>query len=142
MFSLSSRHGWVAVYMGFTLVLAGCTLPSPMTCQPGEQAQVHDVLCFGTDRPGGRVTDEQWANFLAEVVTPHFPDGLTVLSGQGQWRSNSGEIIRESTHVLSLVHRQEPTVGPAIDTIVTTYKQRFQQESVLRVRSAACVSFR
>ncbi|WP_406828376.1 DUF3574 domain-containing protein [Microbulbifer sp. ARAS458-1] len=128
--------------LGTLVPLAGCTLPAPLACQPGEQAQIHDLIYFGTDKPDGRVTDAQWAEFLAGVVTPHFPAGLTVLSGQGQWRDDTGEIIREDSHVLSLVHRQEPSVGPAIEEITTTYKRRFQQESVLRVRSAVCVSFR
>ncbi|MBL8529464.1 MAG: DUF3574 domain-containing protein [Burkholderiales bacterium] len=35
------------------------------------------MLYFGTDKPSGRVTPEDWAQFLSETVTPRFPAGLT-----------------------------------------------------------------
>lgn len=35
---------------------------------------------FGRNRPGGEVSEEQFQKFLQTVVTPRFPDGLTVVS--------------------------------------------------------------
>ena len=122
--------------------LSACTHHTTFDCQTEEERQIHERLYFGTEKTDGVVTDAEWADFLATVVTPHFPDGLTVHSGRGQWRGASGDIVREQSHMLSLVHRQGPKVEPAIDEIIRVYKQRFQQESVLRVRSDACVSFR
>ena len=41
---------------------------------------------------GGEVSEEEWRAFLETEVTPRFPDGLTVLTAYGQWRSRSGEV--------------------------------------------------
>ena len=36
-------------------------------------------LYFGRDKNDGtQVSDEEWSKFLDEIVTPKFPDGLTV----------------------------------------------------------------
>src|SRR3546814_6622081 len=67
-------------------------------------------LYFGTQRPGGApVTAAEWAGFLDEEVTPRFPDGLTVLEGNGQWRNSKGVITRETATVLVILY--EPAAG-------------------------------
>jgi len=80
------------------------------------------------------VSDTAWAVFVAEVVTPRFPAGLTVWSAMGQWRGPDGRIRREPSFVLELVL---PAGGvdsdAAIAAIIAEYKRRFHQESVLRV---------
>jgi hypothetical protein len=100
-----------------------------------------ESLYFGTASPNGPVTPEQWTAFLAETVTPRFPQGLTVLPASGQWRSGAGEIAREESYVLNIVHAGTATEDSLFDEVVAAYKNRFQQESVLRVRSDVCVSF-
>jgi hypothetical protein len=84
------------------------------------------------------VTDSAWAAFVTEVVTPHFPAGLTVWPATGQWRESNGRIQREPSFVLELVL---PTRTAASDTAITAiiaeYKRRFRQEAVLRVRMPA-----
>ena len=48
-------------------------------------------LLFGLGkREGGTISDADWAAFLDAEVTPRFPAGLTVLSGYGQWRGDTG----------------------------------------------------
>ncbi|MBY6190124.1 DUF3574 domain-containing protein [Microbulbifer agarilyticus] len=111
-------------------------------CKPGEQLEIHDQLFFGTETFTGEVSDAEWRDFLANAVSPRFPNGFTVLSGRGQWRGSSGEIVRERSKVLLLVHRETAESDTAIGELVDIYKRRFQQESVLRVRSPVCVSFR
>ena len=51
------------------------------------------------------VSDEAWQDFLAEEITPRFPDGLTVLDAAGQWRDATGSLVRERTKLL-LIPRQ------------------------------------
>src|SRR5687768_12410641 len=59
---------------------------------------VTDRLYFGRGvRDGETVSDSAWAAFLREVVTPRFPDGLTVYRAEGQWREDDGLILREQT---------------------------------------------
>ena len=55
------------------------------SCQAGETGLVRDVLYFGRNRPaGGEVADADWEAFLGAVVTPRFPDGLTIVEAHGQ----------------------------------------------------------
>jgi hypothetical protein len=95
-----------------------------------------DTLYFGTQRQdAGVVSDGEWRQFLAEVVTPRFPDGLTWWHAEGQWRDTKGAIEHERTYVLQLVHSSDARVNGDVAAIVAEYKRRFAQESVLQVRS-------
>ena len=100
-----------------------------------------DTLYFGTATPSGTVGDDEWDSFLREVVTPGFPQGFTTWRAQGQWRGASGEVIREATHALQVVHEPKARAEEAMGTIVSRYKSRFGQESVLRVRVPACMAY-
>lgn len=122
------------------LTVSACaTQPSPR-CSAGQQPSISDLIYFGTEKPGGIVSDEEWAVFLREVVTPRFPDGLTTWRASGQWRSADGSLTREDSHVLNLVHAGDAKAEGAIGALIGEYKTRFRQEAVLRVRSDACVS--
>jgi len=93
-------------------------------------------LYFGRSIPdGGMVTDEQWEEFLAEVVTPRFPDGFTILKGIGQYREKSGKIISEPSQVLIFLYSSKTKTESRakIEEIRKEYVKRFKQESVLRV---------
>ena len=93
-------------------------------------------LYFGTDIKGGmQVTVEDWDKFLAEEVTPKFPDGFTVLEGYGQYRATNGKIVRENSKVLILLYpvKNRRSASRKIEQIRTAYKKAFQQESVLRM---------
>lgn len=98
-------------------------------------AFVRTELFFGTAKPNGAVTDEEFAIFVDEVVTPLFPDGLTVLKADGQFRGADGVTIKERSFVLVLLYPVESQKAGSrhIDTIRATYLDRHDQESVLRV---------
>ena len=97
---------------------------------------------FGMSRRNGRnIGDAEWRGFLAEQVTPRFPDGLTVLPGYGQWRNRAGKITREPMRLLLIVLEPSVDSETRIEAIRAGFKHRFQQDSVLRVDSTACVSF-
>ena len=49
------------------------------------------------------VSEEAFEDFLAEVVTPLFPDGLSVIDVAGQFRDNEGNVVREPTKLLILL---------------------------------------
>jgi len=124
------------------LLLASCASVPPYTiCRTGEQKAVMDSLYFGTAMPGGRVTAEDWQSFLAEVITPRFPEGLTAWAAAGQWKDATGGLQKEDSYVLHLIHGDTGEADRSIHEIVTSYKERFHQEAVLRVRSPACMSF-
>jgi hypothetical protein len=121
--------------------LLGCALLEKPACASGEKAAISDVLYFGMEKPsGGTVTQEEWSTFLRTVVTPRFPAGLTVWPASGQWRGADGQVVREDSYVLNLLHPLDNAAEDSIHAIVDEYKSRFAQEAVLRVRSHACMS--
>jgi len=129
------------VLIALFCALAGCATTGNSACRPGEQSTVSDLLYFGMAKPtGGFVTPEEWDDFLRTVVTPRFPDGLTSWPASGQWRGADGQVVREDSRVLQLLHPATAASGQAIDEIIAGYKTRFAQEAVLRVRSATCTS--
>ena len=117
-----------------------CTMGAAPGCAATERRLVQDLLYFGTAKPTGVVTPAEWTDFLGDVVTPRFPQGLTVWQASGQWRGADGAIVREPSFVLSLIHPADEASEAAIRAIIGEYKARFRQEAVLRVRSQACVS--
>lgn len=123
------------------MIAAGCATPSSPACRAGEDAVVADTLYFGTNRPGGVVRDAEWQAFLAAVVTPRFPQGITSWQANGQWRSANGAIEHEASHVLQLVHADTAETERAVREVMDDYRKRFEQEAVLRVRLPACTSF-
>jgi hypothetical protein len=100
-------------------------------------------LYFGTEKPNGSaVTPQEFEDFVDEIVTPRFPEGLTLLSGDGQWRDSAGTIIEEESNLLILLYPlDDEEADGEIEQIREAYKDFFQQESVLRVDSYSRVSF-
>lgn len=100
-------------------------------------------LYFGSGKPDGTaVTEQEFKQFLDEVVTPRFPDGLTLLVGLGQFRNQGGSIIQERSMVLILLYpKRNSATNARIEEIRELYKNAFQQESVLRVDTKGRVSF-
>lgn len=112
------------------------------TCQTDYLSMARLELYFGTtQKDGSTVSDAAWGSFLDEEVTPRFPDGLTVLRGYGQWRNSTGEIAKEGSIVLVILYFPSDETEAKIEDIRAAYKDRFDQESVMRVDSANCVSF-
>jgi Protein of unknown function (DUF3574) len=113
-------------------------------CRSGFGARpfVRTELFFGLSRPGGTVSEAEFKTFVDSRITPRFPDGLTLISGIGQFREASQAIIVESSKVLILLYpRQDAEANRKIEQIRSDYKQTFQQQSVLRADEASCVSF-
>ena len=115
--------------------------PTFSPCGPAGTAHVRTTLYFGLTRPSGRVSEDEWRTFLRQQVTPRFPDGLTVWEAQGQWRRSDGRISRERSKVLLLVHDDTALARATLGELVTAYKQRFEQESVLWESSSVCATF-
>ena len=92
-------------------------------------------LFFGTAKPDGEVTEEEFLAFLDQEITPRFPDGLTLLKGDGQFRGEDGVIVKEDSFLLILLYPLEGfrESSGKIESIRRLYRAQFQQESVLRV---------
>jgi hypothetical protein len=121
------------------------------TCDDGlpetdEQPWVRTELFFGTSKPDGTaVTEAEWKGFLDAEITPRFPDGLTVLTGLGQWQEEDNDIVQERSMILILLYPREfaHESGAKIEAIRAAYELQFKQESVLRSDDSdpVCTSF-
>jgi Protein of unknown function (DUF3574) len=109
----------------------------------GAEAFSRTELFFGLSRPGGVITEADFKSFVDVAVTPRFPDGLTVLSGVGQFRDSSGTIIVEGAKQMILLYPRgdRDAADKKIEQIRSDYKRAFQQQSVLRTDDVSCVSF-
>lgn len=108
----------------------------------GAESFVRTELFFGLSRPGGVVSESEFKAFVDSRVTPRFPDGLTLLSGIGQFREANQAITVEGSKLLILLYpKQDAEATRKIEQIRSDYKQTFQQQSVLRADEASCVSF-
>ena len=151
-----TRVLFLSLVMALALPMTVYLSSTHRLAQPNAQAQVmtqtppifgdiwaRTELYFGTSRPhGAPVSDERFNRFLDQQVTPRFPDGLTLLTGVGQFRNSSGVIVQERSKVLILLYPLTDTdASNRIEAIREIYKVMFEQESVLRVDSRAGVSF-
>jgi len=128
-----------------TILLAGlsaCANTQSLGCAPGEQRSISETLFFGRDiQMSGEVSDEQWQDFVDNVITPRFSQGLSVWPVYGQWKMADGTIVQEKSFALHVLHQNSAASNQAIEEIMSTYKTRFQQEAVLRVKDSACISY-
>ena len=138
-----------ATLLFISMLILGGNAPA-QTAQPARAPVVaraekfyRTELYMGRSKPDGTfVSDEDWRSFLAETVTPRFPDGFTVVRGFGQYREKSGRIISEPSEVLIFFYsgRSKKDSRAKIEEIRTAYMKRFEQESVLRVDLPKSVS--
>lgn len=126
------------------LLLESCTLSRvPSQHHPVEPAQwMLDRLYFGRSIPGGgEVSEAHWRGFIDAEITPRFPDGLTVWRAEGQWRDSTGTLVRETSFLLELAHPNDTRSHRKVREIISEYKLRFRQESVLRITDWVHVEF-
>ena len=122
---------------------AGLATNTALECRPPRLPATQVDLYFGRNIDARREVGEgQWAAFLSEIVTPRFPDGLTVLDTAGQYRlPDTGRIVRERGKLVILVVGDLSTVTPDIEIVREAYKKRFEQRSVLRTERPICHAF-
>ena len=129
--------------LGLLLLLTGCATVPP-SCPIGAGPATIAEAYFGRNVKGrAPVTDAEWARFMADNVTPAFPDGLTVLDGAGQWLTAAERNSREDSKVLLLVlpGQDQAAASARLAPVITAWKARFAQESVLTVFRAGCAGF-
>ncbi len=100
-------------------------------------------LFFGRNIGGrGPLTEAEWAQFAAQIVTPNFPDGFTVFDGDGQWRNPAtGTIGHDPTKNLLVAARRTPDLAARLSAVIDAYKARFHQQSVGIITRDSCAAF-
>ncbi|QQP94549.1 DUF3574 domain-containing protein [Lysobacter enzymogenes] len=125
--------------------LTACATLAPLPVKPGDPSACserrQDRVLFGMNSPDGPVSEAQWQAFLAEVVTPRFPAGLTVYQAKGQWRGDSGQVEQEDSRAIDLIHEDSAEERKRVVEIADEYKRRFKQEAVLIVSSPVRACF-
>jgi hypothetical protein len=129
------------------LALTACAQPAPRveteSCAAPAQEQIVAQMYFGRNIGGELgVSDEEWTTFVDTVVTPRFPNGLTITDAAGQWRdTETGAIVREPSKLLTLFLGDEARDRAALDEVAEAYKSQFRQQAVALVVERSCVSF-
>ncbi len=115
---------------------AACVLPN-------ESPMLIVTFYFGKNIPNQPLlTDAQWAEFAAKIITPAFPDGLTVADGQGQWMNpKTGAISNDPTKIVTIAVKESPELGARIKAVIAAYKTDFHQESVGLTTVDGCGAF-
>ena len=132
-----NKH-WNAIPFILVLLIGACANaqvnnPSANAGGDGPHNFVSDRLYFGRNIPGGgAVSDSAWCVFLADVVTPRFPDGLTVWQAQGRWKDPQSHIEHETVMVVEVFHPADSPADSVFGAIAKTYRNRFRQDAVLR----------
>ncbi len=148
--SLQYRVGLLAGMTAIGILLSGCidrtsqantatVKVSVPGCIKGE-LMTQTTLYFGLNRPhGAAISPTEWQSFVDNDVTSRFKDGLTVIDAKGQWLGNDGNVAKENSKALMLIHKDDKEA--AIESLRSRYKQQFAQESVMRVDAPVCVDF-
>jgi hypothetical protein len=112
----------------------------PAVCPTGLHAAMTAELYFRQDSTDA-VTDEDWAEFLHDEVTPRFSGGLPVSEVYGQDQGPSGPFVRLPSQALFLVLAGTADERANLRYVQDAYERRFHQRPILLVEPKACVSF-
>jgi hypothetical protein len=115
------------------LLLSACaTVPTRVSVEG-----ITDRLFCGRNIPGGgSVTQADIDTFVDEVVSREFPEGFTVYEATGVYRKE-----RERTIVIEIVHPYGKQYDDKVLAIAAAYRERFHQNSVLRVMEPSRLEF-
>ncbi|HEY8006562.1 MAG TPA: DUF3574 domain-containing protein [Methylocella sp.] len=138
-----------AIMLAAGLLIAPCLRAPPvltgagLTCRNAAKPMARLELVFGSGHESlTPASEDDWAAFVATEITPRFPDGLTVLTGYGQWRDSAGALVKETSRLLLIWYAPAADADTRIEAIRAAYKARFGQDSVLRAdEPLACVAF-
>jgi hypothetical protein len=131
-------HPGYCVFLLGVLSVAGCaTAPLPCT-RLGGAPMLEYQLFFGR----ASVTDQEWTEFTARVVTPHLPEGFTAFDADGQWMNPATQRIgKERTKVIAVALPDTPDGAAAITAIKDAYRTQFHQQSVGTIVHSVCGAF-
>jgi hypothetical protein len=130
--------------IGTAFAAAPWALPSGSTAAEGTGVSIALVpgtwftrteLFFGSLKPDGSVVSEEaFLEFLTAEITPRFRNGLTLLTGLGQFLTAQGIMHQEPSRLLILLYpvEEERDSSEKIEQIREQYKRMFHQEAVLR----------
>jgi hypothetical protein len=136
------RASAIAALMLAAAGLSGCAVsPKSPPCGGGSEKPTAQLVFGRASADGALVSEAEFTRFLDEVVSPRFPDGMTVVDAQGRWTPPAGSLIRDPSKMVMIVLRGEGDERAKLEAVRVAYKLQFRQDSVLLMTSSACVSF-
>lgn len=103
---------------------------------------IRTEIYLGLSSPKGDVSDRELADFLADVVTPRFPDGYTLIPTTGYYRpAGKTSTAKEPGLILLILRPPTRATDDAVEAIRREYKLRFDQESTLRADAPVRADF-
>jgi hypothetical protein len=125
------------------LVLSGCASAGSGCLFDSQQPMTVVELFFGRDVPGRAAPSEiEWTDFAASVIAREFPQGFTVMDGDGEWRDPATQTVtRERTKILIVATAKSPDLASRISRIRATYSRLFRQTSVGALTYDGCGQF-
>jgi hypothetical protein len=128
----------VAISLFALAATCNAAFAQQLQCTGSQKSWIVADLLFSRERVSGR----SWARFVADEITPRFPDGLTVYDARGQWRApGSAKISRERSKVVMIAMPSGADNEARLQQVIDAYKARFKQQSVGLIVRPACVSF-
>ena len=127
--------------LAFSFFLLGITSCTPLL--PSGEKFTKTELYFGLMIPdGGKVTEADWDTFVAEEVTNRFPDGLTILDSEGQWKdTESTKVLEEPSKTVIILYKPSKENQEKVEAIRKAYMKQFKQQAVMRVDYRTKVKF-
>ena len=101
--------------------------------------KIKTELYFGLSYAGESISDTEWNTFKEEAIDKTL-SGYTLIKGDGYWKTNNTE-FNEKSMILIYLHEDTSVEERKLNTIISTYKEKFNQESVLRVDQSVHASF-
>ena len=122
------------------VVAGGCSRPqTSLPCDRlGGAPMLEYQLFFGRSS----VTDQDWANFTADVVTANLPGGFTAFDTEGQWMNpTTHRIIQERGKVILVIMPDTAASKASVEAVKDEYLKRFHQQSVGNIILPVCGAF-
>jgi hypothetical protein len=136
---------WTSIAVLLLLLLAPTTgaAAEPVTCPQSLAPRIVVQLLFGRGKgDSGGITQADWGGFVANEITPRFPDGFTMIDATGQWLNpRQGAIIKEDSKVVEIALPSDSYDAAKIDAVIEAYKRQFRVLSVGLIVQTACVRF-
>ena len=100
-------------------------------------------LFFGRDIPGREpLTDREWSDFAVSVIAKEFPDGFTVMDGDGEWRDPATQrITLERSKILIVAAPSSSDLASRVFRVRDAYRRMYRQTSVGTLSYDACGEF-
>jgi hypothetical protein len=88
------------------------------------------------------LTDQDWVNFTAQVVTPYLPAGFTAFDADGQWTNPATlRIVTEKTKVIIVALPDTAPAASAITAVRDACRAEFHQQSAGMTVRPICREF-